>query len=92
MNKYDLCMKYADKWQEDGRWLVSNEFICGTFAGRCFEGDTLEEAVQQLVDYFDCESAYEGRTIVKSCLHEAGWYADADGIDEKQFEPEIHMS
>ena len=85
MNKFDICMKYADKWQENGKWFVSNEFICGTFAGRSFDGDTLQEAIQKLIDYFNKESQVNMYTIVKNCLHNVGWFADVDDINENLF-------
>lgn len=31
--------------------MVTNEWLCGGFAGRGFDGDTFEEAAQQLIDY-----------------------------------------
>lgn len=36
---------------EDGKHYITQEFLVGTFAGRGFEGDTLEEATQKLIDY-----------------------------------------
>lgn len=36
---------------EDGKHYITQEFLVGTFAGRGFEGDTLEEAAQKLIDY-----------------------------------------
>lgn len=85
MNKFDICMKYADKWQENDKWLVSNEFICGTFAGRSFESSTLEKAIQKLIDYFNKESQVNIDTMVKNCLHNVGWFADVDDINENLF-------
>lgn len=35
----------------DGKHCVTNEFFAGAFAGRSFEGDTYEEAAEQLIDY-----------------------------------------
>lgn len=35
----------------DGKHCVTNEFFAGAFAGRSFEGDTYEEATEQLIDY-----------------------------------------
>ncbi len=37
----------------DGRCCVTNEFFAGAFAGRGFEGDTYEEAAEQLIDYMN---------------------------------------
>ena len=38
-------------FEDDGKIVVTNEWLCGSFAGRCFSGDTKEEAAQQLIDY-----------------------------------------
>lgn len=35
----------------DGKQCITNEWLCGAFAGRAFEGDTLEEAAEELIDY-----------------------------------------
>lgn len=35
----------------DGKHCVTNEWFAGAFAGRAFEGDTYEEATEQLIDY-----------------------------------------
>ena len=38
-------------FEDDGKIVVTNEWLCGSFAGRGFSGDTKEEAAQQLIDY-----------------------------------------
>lgn len=38
-------------YTEDGKHYITQEWLVGTFAGRAFEGDTLEEATQKLIDY-----------------------------------------
>ena len=38
-------------FENNGEVIVTNEWICGTFAGRGFSGETKEEAAQQLIDY-----------------------------------------
>lgn len=38
-------------YEQDGKQHITNEWLCGAFAGRGFEGDTLEEAAGQLIDY-----------------------------------------
>lgn len=35
----------------DGKHCVTNEWFAGNFAGRAFEGDSYEEAAEQLIDY-----------------------------------------
>jgi hypothetical protein len=56
---------------EDGEWLVTNEFLCGGFAGRAFGGQTLEDAAAQLADYFDAHVGHD--SIVGQCVTESGW-------------------
>ena len=43
----------ADKhiYTEDGKHYITQEWLVGSFAGRSFEGDTLEDATQNLIDY-----------------------------------------
>jgi hypothetical protein len=36
---------------EDGKHYITQEWLVGTFAGRAFEGETLEDAAQKLIDY-----------------------------------------
>ena len=38
-------------FEDDGKIVVTNEWLCGSFAGRGFSGDTKEESAQQLIDY-----------------------------------------
>ena len=38
-------------FENNGEVIVTNEWLCGPFAGRGFYGDTKEEAAQQLIDY-----------------------------------------
>ena len=33
------------------KYYITQEWLVGNFAGRAFEGDTLEEATQKLIDY-----------------------------------------
>lgn len=35
----------------DGKQCITQEWLCGGFAGRSFEGDTLEEAAEEMIDY-----------------------------------------
>jgi len=39
-------------FEADGSIYITQEWLCGTFAGRSFKGDTLEEATQKMIDYF----------------------------------------
>ena len=38
-------------YTEDGKHYITQEWLVGAFAGRAFEGDTLEDATQNLIDY-----------------------------------------
>ena len=43
----------ADKhiWFEDDQYWITQEWLCGNFAGRAFVADTKDEAAQLLIDY-----------------------------------------
>lgn len=38
-------------FEAKGKQVITQEWLCGSFAGRSFEADTLEEASQQMIDY-----------------------------------------
>ena len=38
-------------YMQDGKHHITQEWLVGAFAGRSFEGDTLEDAAQKLIDY-----------------------------------------
>lgn len=53
----------------DGKYCVTNEFFAGTFAGRSFEGNTYEEAAEQLIDYMYEHIGHDsivGKAVTKS--------------------------
>lgn len=55
---------------DDGRY-VTNEWLCGSFAGRAFNGNTPEEAVEKLSEYLTQHIDHDsmvGRIVTKS-----GW-------------------
>ncbi len=58
-------------YQEDGEWWATNEWLCGTFAGRGFTDATKEGAVCQLMDYFDKHINHA--SMVGSSVTESGW-------------------
>lgn len=35
----------------DGKHVVTNEWLLGSFAGRAFEGNSFEEATEKLIEY-----------------------------------------
>jgi len=55
---------------EDG-WCITNEWLCGTFAGRCFIGKTKEDAAQKLINYFNQHIKHD--SIVGNCVTNSGW-------------------
>lgn len=55
----------------DGKYCVTNEFFAGAFAGRSFEGDTYEEAAEQLIDYMYKHIGHE--SIVGKAVTESGF-------------------
>ncbi len=58
-------------YQEDGKWWATNEWLCGTFAGRGFTDATKEGAVGRLLDYFDEHTNHA--SMVGSFVTESGW-------------------
>ena len=55
----------------DGEWNVTNEWLCGAFAGRSFSAETKEEAARLLAEYFDKFIGHD--SIVGRCVTESGW-------------------
>lgn len=69
--------KHIFNWK--GTWNVTDEWLVGGFAGRAFEGDTPEEAAQQLIEFLDRHIGHDsitGREVTKS-----GW-PDLDKVRE----------
>jgi len=56
---------------DDGKWHVTNEWLCGTFAGRSFPRDTKEEAAMELIDYFNRHIGHD--SMVGRSVTESGW-------------------
>ena len=50
---------------------ITNEWLCGTFAGRGFTGKTLEDAAQQLIDYLYAHIGHD--SIVGNCVDDSGF-------------------
>ena len=56
-------------FQWDGKWEVTNEWLCGSFAGHSFVGDTPEQAAEQLAEYLTRHIGHEsivGNAVTKS--------------------------
>lgn len=58
-------------WQEENEWWVTNEWLCGTFGGRAFTSPTEDEAIIQLIDYFDKLINHD--SINGKIVTESGW-------------------
>lgn len=56
---------------ESDEWRITNEWLCGTFAGRGFSGATKEIAAQKLINYFNKHIGH--KSIVGHCVTESGW-------------------
>ena len=64
-----------------GKHCVTNEFFAGAFAGRAFEGNTYEEAAEQLIDYMYAHIGHDsivGRAVIENGIIE-GAKAFRDG-------------
>ncbi len=59
------------RYEEEGKHHITNEWLCGTFAGRGFVGDTPEEAASQLIVYFD--NHINHKSMVGASVTESGW-------------------
>jgi hypothetical protein len=55
----------------DGKWHVTNEWICGSFAGRSFSADTIEGSAEKLIDYFNNHIGHN--SIVGNEVTQSGW-------------------
>jgi len=55
---------------EEG-WYITNEWLCGTFAGRAFIGKTKKEAAQKLINYLNQHINHN--SIAGQCVRESGW-------------------
>jgi hypothetical protein len=86
INKLDICMEYADTFEHDGLIYVTTEFIVGNLAGRSFSGKTKEDAIQQMIEYFDREIKSEKDTLVKRALQHIEWHTGR--IDPQLFKAE----
>lgn len=66
-------LRDSDKYLfvEDGLYHASNEWLCGTFGGRTFQGSTEEEAVENLIEYLDLHNGHN--SIVGSAVTKSGW-------------------
>jgi len=58
-------------YEDTGNWIMTTEWLCGTFAGRAFECPTLQEAAKKMINYLNKHIGHGsmvGREVTKS-----GW-------------------
>lgn len=58
-------------YQDENGWHVTNEWLCGTFAGRGFCAETKRDAVEQLMNYFDRHVGH--KSMVGDSVTQSGW-------------------
>ena len=54
-----------------GKWEVTNEWLCGGFAGRSFVGDKPEQAAEQLSEYLTRHIGH--KSMVGDAVTRSGW-------------------
>lgn len=59
------------RYQEGDGHHVTQEWLCGTFAGRGFVGETPEDAAGQLLSYLDRHVGHD--SMVGRSVTESGW-------------------
>lgn len=58
-------------YEWDGKQCITQEWLCGGFAGRSFEGDTLEEAADEMIEYLYKHIGH--KSMVGYCVTESGF-------------------
>jgi hypothetical protein len=75
MALYELIISLPDEedhiYAEGGKMCVTQEWLCGGFAGRSFEAPTLKEALQEMIDYFYEHIGHD--SIVGKCVTDSGF-------------------
>ena len=56
---------------DDGMWRVTNEWLCGSFAGNSCEGVTKEKAAEEMCKYLDAHIGHA--SFVGSDVTASGW-------------------
>lgn len=59
------------KWRDEDGCHITNEWLCGTFAGRGFKAPTFVQAAKELGDYLDRHIGH--KSMVGDCVTESGW-------------------
>ncbi len=58
-------------YEWEGKQCITQEWLCGAFAGRGFEGNTLEETAEELIDYLYKHIGHA--SMVGRCVTESGF-------------------
>ena len=58
-------------YKDAGEWWATNEWLCGSFAGRGFASCTKNGAVSQLIEYFDGHVGHD--SVVGKCVTDSRW-------------------
>lgn len=75
-------------FKDGGKWVITSEWIAGSFGGRSFTGDTPEFAAEQLIEYFNDHVGHD--SIVGNAVDNSGW-PDMDKVQkyyDLNFNPE----
>ncbi len=59
------------RWQEDDEYHLTQEWLCGTFAGRGFIGASYKDCTEQMIEYLDRHVGHE--SMVGRSVTESGW-------------------
>ena len=59
------------RWQEGEEYHLTQEWLCGTFAGMGFIGTSYEDCTKQMIEYLDRHVNHE--SMVGRSVTESGW-------------------
>lgn len=65
-------------YKEGDKYIVTQEWLCGTFAGRSFEGDSEGKVLQQLIEYLYRHLGHQ--SMVGKIVDESG-FPDLDLVE-----------
>ncbi len=58
-------------YEWNGKKCITQEWLCGNFAGRLFEADKLEDAAQEMIEYLYKHIGHE--SMVGRCVTDSGF-------------------
>jgi hypothetical protein len=58
-------------YKDSDKHYITQEWLCGAFAGRAFASDTLDEAAQKMIDYLYRHIGHN--SIVGDCVTKSGF-------------------